>query len=146
MRSTSPRTMRSISSSQSMRSWRSSSSSGLHSSGAPTRRAASGMVRSPSTGIHRTRCSLCRTWLLSQVTPLLPVNGATQTKVVSSGRPRLSMGIVLSSTPSAAKSCSGLLPALAPSHSSSRMPVQPLSRFRSRGMGIPASAASSPSE
>ena len=42
------------------------------------------------------RQSLWRTWLVSQVTPLLPVNGATQTNVVSSGRPRLSTGIVLS--------------------------------------------------
>jgi hypothetical protein len=80
------------------------------------------------------------------VTPLLPVSGATQTKVVSSGRPDESMGMVFSSTPRAAKSCSGLLPALAPSHISSRMPIQPLSRFKSRGIGIPASWASSPSE
>ena len=48
--------------------------------------------------------------------------------------------------PKGCKIRSGLLPALAPSHSSSSIPIQPLSRFRSFGIGSPAIAASSPSE
>ncbi|CQR22809.1 Uncharacterised protein [Yersinia enterocolitica] len=112
--STLPKTIRSINSSQSRRSNSSSSSFGLHNKGAPTRRCANGIWRSPSTGTHNTRANLCRTWLLSQVMPLLPVRGATQTKVVSSGLPWALIGMVFSSIPISAKSCSGLLPALAP--------------------------------
>ena len=60
------------------------------------------------------RDSLRRTWLFSHVKPLFPIKGATETKVVSRGTPWRSIGIVLSSMPMWAKSCSALLPALAP--------------------------------
>jgi hypothetical protein len=66
------------------------------------------------------------------------------TNVVSNGKPSVLMGNVFNSMPKWEKSCSALLPAVAPNAVSSNIPTQPLSRFKSGGTGIFNSSASSP--
>src|SRR5690554_2862560 len=143
MCSTSPKAILSICSCQSALSWASCAAVGCHKKAVPIRRSASGTSRRPSTGIHSTHCNLLRTLLVSQVSWWTSSKGVVHTKVVSSGRPRASSGIVFNSTPSSGKSCRACEPALAPNALSSSCPTQPLLRRKSCGTVKPCCAASS---
>ena len=57
------------------------------------------LIFSPIMGTHKTRDNFLLTQLLFQLIPTSPTNGATLTKVVSSGFPWIFMGNVFNSIP-----------------------------------------------